>query len=204
MNIDNSTPRSDRNIGGKTEGGTEVSYTISVPQPYTPGARELTEGEANALNQIIAENLSNNLRKRLVEGRPEVRDGDTITEAARPYTAEEAQAIVDEYLADYEIGVRRAGSGERQVTDPVEREARKIAKQKAVQMVKEAGGKPADYDLGPIVDSIFDANRDLLMKEGKRIVDAARKAQENSGISLEGISLTPKAGTAPAEGGAAE
>lgn len=183
MQIADGTPRVERSIGND-----KVSFTVNVPQPYSAGARELTEGEANALNQTIAENLSNNLRKKLVEGFSEG-EGDART--TRPFTSEEAQTLVDEYLADYEIGVRRAGSGERQVTDPVEREARKIARQKAVEMIKAQGGKQADFDLGPIVDAIYEANRDLLMAEGKKIVKALEAARnKGSDLDLTAIDLT--------------
>lgn len=185
MQIDSNTPRVTRSIGGKADNGEALSFSVQVPQPYAPGPRELTEGEANALNQIVAENLSNNLRAKLVAGQTDAEGNIT-----GPHDEASAQALVDEYLAEYELGVRRAGSGERTVTDPVEREARKIAREKAKQMIKEAGGKPSDYDLGPIVDKIMEANRDVLMKEGKRIVDAATKAA--GGLDLGGISLTPK------------
>lgn len=183
MQIADGTPRVERSIGND-----KVSFTVNVPQPYAAGSRELTEGEANALNQTIAENLSNNLRKRLVEG---ITTGEGDSKTTRPYTAEEAQAAVDEYLAEYEIGVRRAGSGERQVTDPVEREARKIARQKAVELIKAQGGKQADFDLGPIVDAIFEGNRDLLMAEGKKIVKALEAAKDKgSNLDLSAIDLT--------------
>lgn len=190
MQFDSNTPRTERTIG-KTDG---PSFTVQVPQPYVPGDHVLTEGEASALNQIVAENLSNNLREKLATGQVDA-EGKVIG----PHTDETAQAVVDSYLAEYEIGVRRAGTGAARVTDPVEREARKIARAKAVQMVKEAGGKPADFDLDPIIDKIFEANKDVLMKEGKRIVDAAKKARENAegGINLEGIDLTPKAKAEP-------
>lgn len=186
MQFDNNTPRSERTIG-KNNG---PSFTVLVPQPFAAGPHELTEGEASALNQIVAENLSNNLRQKLVDG--QVDENGNVT---GPHTAESAQALVDSYLADYEIGVRRAGSGTPRVTDPVEREARKIAKQKAVQMVKDAGGKPADFDLDPIIERIFEQNREVLMKEGKRIVEANRKARENAegGIDLTGIDLSAAA-----------
>jgi len=188
MNIAEGTPRVARTIGGKTETGETRSVTVQVPQPYSAGARELTEGEASALNQIVAENLSNNLRAQIVKGQ-QVGEGDAAT--FEPYNDTTAQKLVDDYLAEYELGVRRTGTGERQVTDPVEREARKIAREKAKELIKSQGGKPSDYDLGPIVDAIFEANRDVLMKEGKRIVDAASKAQ--GGLNIEGINLTPKA-----------
>lgn len=178
MQFDSNTPRTERSIG-KTDG---PSFTVLVPQPYSAGPHELTAGEASALNQTIAENLSNNLRTKLVDGNPD--EGD------RQWTPEEAQALVDKYLEDYEIGVRRAGGGTARVTDPVEREARKIARAKAVALVKENGGKPSDYDLDPIIDQIFDANRDLLMAEGAKIVKANEKARQASdGIDLSGVSL---------------
>ena len=196
MKITNETPRVARSIGGKHETAGERRVTVQVPQPYTPGPRELSEGEASALNQIVAENLSNNLRARIVEGR-KVGEGDNAT--FEPFTDAQAQELVDSYLAEYEIGVRRAGSGERQVTDPVEREARSIARAKARQLIKDSGGKPADFDLAPIVDRIFEANKDVLMKEGKRIVDQANKAQ--GALSLEGIELVKKAASTASETG---
>lgn len=188
MQIAENTPRNKRRIGNET-----VGYEVLVPAPYVAGPHTLTEGEANALNQTVAENASNNLRKRFVEG---VLEGEGDSATRRPFTAEEAQTALDAYLDEYEIGVRRAGSGERAVTDPVEREARKIARQKATALIKEQGGKPADYDMGPIVDAIFEANKELLMKEGKKLVDAAAKAKQNAdGLDLSGVNLTP----APAE-----
>lgn len=193
MQFTSDTRRVERTIGQKDG----PNFTVNVPQPYSAGSHELTEGEANALNQTIAENLSNNLRAKLVEGK-KVEGSDPVT--YEPYTAEEAQALVDSYLEDYEIGVRRAGDGTARVTDPVEREARKIARQKAVELIKANGGKPADFDLGPLVDKIFEANKDVLMAEGKKIVKALEKARESSGgLDLAGIDLTAAAKPAEAE-----
>lgn len=195
MNITDTTPRVKRSIGGKQDStGEERRVNVNVPQPFAPGAHTLTEGEASALNQIVAENLSNNLRKQIVDGKT-VGEGESAT--TEPYTDAEAQALVDTYLAEYELGVRRAGSGEPRVTDPVEREARKIAREKAKAYIKEQGGKPSDYDLGPISDKVFEANKDVLMREGKKIVDAANKV--SGGLDLAGISLTPKAAGAADE-----
>jgi hypothetical protein len=52
--------------------------------------------------------------------------------------------------------------------------------------------------MGPIAEAIFTANKDVLMKEGKKIVDAASKV--SGGLDLSGVSLTPKATEAPAGG----
>lgn len=179
MQIADNVTRVERTIGS-AEG---PNFSVLVPQPYSAGPHELSAGEASALNQTIAENISNNLRKKLVEGNPDT---------DRPWTDAEAQAIVDAYLAEYEIGVRRAGTGTARVTDPVEREARKIARQKAVAFIRENGGKPSEFDLDPIIDQIFESNRDLLMAEGKKIVKAAEAAREKtSALDLSGVSLEP-------------
>lgn len=178
LNITAETPRRSRTIAG---------FAVLVPSPYSAG-HPLTEGEAAQLNQVLAENVSNNLRKKLEDG---YITGEGENERAVEYTAEEAQAKVDEYMTVYEPGVRTSAGGEARVTDPVEREARKIAKQKAVELVKQHGMKAKDVDLTPIVDQIFDANRDLLMAEGKKIVRAneAAKAKGDS-IDITGITLS--------------
>lgn len=199
MQFDTSTPRTTRSIGGKaTEGpsaGSSITVNVQVPQPYSAGPHELTEGEANALNQTVAENLSNNLRATVVNGCPAVeadKANGIKASDARPWTDSEVQALVDAYLRDYEIGVRRSGTGEARVTDPVEREARKIARAKANAIVKNAGGKPADYDMVELTSQIFEANRELLMTEGKIIADTLEAARASSdGLSVEGITLPP-------------
>jgi len=186
LNITDETPKVGRTIAG---------FNLTVPSPYLPG-HPLTEGEAKQLNQVLAENVSNNLRKKLDDGKI-VGEGDAEENVA--YTLEEAQALVDQYMQTYEPGVRTA-SGEPRVTDPVEREARKIARAKAVELVKQHGMKAKDVDLTPIVDQIFDLNKDVLMKEAKKIVAAQEAAKKQSdAISLDGINLA-----APAEEEAAE
>ena len=185
LNITAETPRKARTIAG---------FNVSVPAPYFVG-HALTEGEANQLNQVLAENVSNNLRKKLEDGKVV---GEGADEQAAEYTPEEAQAKVDEYMLVYEPGVRTS-SGETRVTDPVEREARKIAKAKAVELVKQHGMKAKDVDLTPIIDQIFEANKELLMTEGKKIVRANEAAKaKGDGIDITGINLQPVNGT-PAE-----
>lgn len=180
MDIANDTPRTERTING---------LTVSVPQPYAVG-QPLDEAMAAMLNQTFAENISNNTRAQLKAGYVASEGAE-----AQPHTNETAQAVIDAYIAEYTPGVRRGGSGEARVTDPVEREARKIARQKAVELVKANGGKTSDFDMGELTSKVFEANRDLLMAEGKKIVKAleAAKGKTEDGLDLGGISLTPKA-----------
>ncbi len=169
-----------------------AGISFSMPAPYLVG-HALTEGEANQLNQVLAENVLNNLRKKINEG---VTEGEGENAVTREYSEDEVQALVDEYLAGYEMGVRRQGEA-KVVVDPVEREARKIAKEKAKDLIKQQGGKPADYDLEPIIDHIFEANRDFLLAEGKKIVKANQAAKDKAATLGEGLDLA--AFTKPAE-----
>lgn len=199
MNITDTTPRNARQIGGKRPAdskfapGTEVAFTLQVPAPITLET-PLTEGMVAVLNQTLAENVSNNLRAKLLAGKTE---GEGDAAKTRELTEAEAQALVDSYVAEYEFGVRRAGNGEPRVTDPVEKEARSIAREKAKELVAQAGAKQSDVDMAQITNQVFDANKDYLMAEAKKIVDS--RAKKSAGITLEGINLTPKAAAAPAE-----
>jgi hypothetical protein len=176
MQLPENTPRATRTIAG---------IEVSVPVPFAVG-QPLTEATAAMLNQTFAENISNNLRKTLNDGfLPEGAAEGTDPTA---YTSETAQPLIDKYVTEYEPGVRRGGSGEARVTDPVEREARKIARQKAVEVVKAQGGKPADFDMGELTNRIFDANKELLMAAGKKVVAELEKAKaKGNDISVDGL-----------------
>lgn len=184
MQIDPNAPRAERTIS---------DIKVLVPQPYAAG-QPLTEATAAILNQTLAENVSNNLRAKLALGHVATEGGE-----AQPHTSESAQKVVDTYLEAYEPGVKRGGGGGApRVTDPVEKEARAIAKAKATEIVKARGLKPADVNMGEITDKLFEGNKDQLMKAAKRIVDARTKTQADSGLSLDGIDFGA-AGEAPAE-----
>lgn len=198
MNIQDGTATRQRSIGGKTDTGTEVSFLVNVPTPYLTG-HVCSEGESAILNQVLAENVSNNLRAKLLAG---VSEGTGDSATTRAFTETEAQALVDEYVASYEPGVRRGGGGEPRVTDPVEKEARAISREKAKEFVTSQGGKPKDYDMGSIASAIFEANRDTLMSAAKKIVDQRNK--NAGGINLDGISLTPASSETPADDSGAD
>lgn len=173
------TPRHARTIGSKDG----PSFTVQVPAPFAAGPITLTEGQAATLNQSLAENVSNNLRSKLVEGQTD--DDGNVT---APHTDETAQALVDEYVSGYQFGGRKGGGGTR-VTDPVEREARKLARQAATQLVKDQGLKVGDVDMKPLVEQIFEQNREALMAQGAEIVEASKAT---SGLKLEGLEVAKK------------
>lgn len=168
MQFPENTETRDRQIG---------DFLLQVPQPYAEG-QTMTAGEAAALNQVLAENTSNNLRAKLKAG---VTEGDTT----RPYTDAEAQALVTEYLGEYEMGVRSGGG---RISDPIEREARRLAMEKAKDLVKSKGRKIKDVDIQAIADTIYDNNVEALTKAAKTLVAAQSKASaaaDELGASIE-------------------
>jgi len=167
MQIDSNTPRADRLIGG---------IKVSVPQPYAEGY-VVTAGEAQMLNQTLAENFSNNLRKRVTEF--------VEAEGAEPRiaTSEEAQAIVDAYAGEYQPGVRRTGTGGgRQNLDPVEKEMRSIARESLTNLLKSQGIKRNEVNFDDLLEQVLTENADALRAKATKIV-AAR--QKNSADDLD-------------------
>jgi hypothetical protein len=181
MQIEANTPRVERTI---------ADFKVQVPQPYAAG-QPLTEATAAILNQTFSENISNNTRAKLALGH--VPEGSPEGTEATPHTAESAQALIDRYVEQYEPGVRRGGSGVARVTDPVEKEARNIAKDKARELVKARGLKPADVNLSEIADKVYEANKDALTAAAKKIVAARTKGSSDDGLQLDGLFDSPEA-----------
>lgn len=94
----------------KTRSVTIAGESVTLPEPFAEG-HTCTANEAQALNQVFAENVRNNLANQ-VKARA---DG------------EDPQSIVDSYIKTYEFGVRSGGGG--RSADPVEREAMNIARE---------------------------------------------------------------------------
>jgi hypothetical protein len=93
---------------------TIAGQSFVVNLRYTAG-HILTEGEAAALNQTFCENVRNNMAKKVKDG--------------------SGQDEVSTYANEYEFTVAGVAS-ERKVFDPIEREARKIARVLVADKVK--------------------------------------------------------------------
>lgn len=98
--------------------------TFSVPNPYEVG-QVITAGEADALNQVLHENIRNNLAKQAKAG--------TLS-----------QAEVDAYADKYEFGVRTGGGGGGP-RDPIKARAMDIARDKVKAALGKTGKKISDY-----------------------------------------------------------
>lgn len=137
------------------------SKTFQIPKPF-PEGHVCTLSEAGVLNQILAENTRNNWAARI---KKDVEEG-TFDQA-------KMQAEIDEYLENYEFGVRRG----RGPSDPVEREALNMAKETVKTAIREKGYKLADIDtsrINELAEEAVAANPDF-MKEAKRRVDQRTK-----------------------------
>ncbi len=106
---------------------------FEAPDRYTEG-HTLTEREANVLNQTLHENLRNNFSKR-------VKDAGDDQEKIAALAGEFA-----EYASSYEFGVRIAGGGGAARRDPVETEARKLARAAINEAIAAKGQKVKDVD----------------------------------------------------------
>lgn len=148
--------------------------TFEISAPYAEG-HTVNAAEANVLNQTRAENIGNNVRKR-VDDALKIED-----EAERNAALAKVQEDVAKYDAEY---VFNMSSGRTTIsTTPEEREARKIAKAVLTRKLKEAGttfkaykdDKGEDYveeKLATIMEM------DAVKKEAARAVAEAKKAQE--------------------------
>ncbi len=134
---------------------------FNIPKPYAEG-HVCTNSEAGVLNQILAENTRNNWSGRV---KKEVEEG-TFDQA-------KMQAEIDEYLENYDFGLRRG----RGPSDPVEREALNMSKEIVRNALREKGYKLADVaaeDINRLAEEAIAANPDIT-KEAKRRVDQRTK-----------------------------
>jgi hypothetical protein len=184
MEYSNETPRVSRTIAG---------IEVQVIAPYAAG-HVVTDGEAAMLNQTLAENFSNNLRTKLEKFVPEGSPEGTEPRAA---TAEEAQAIVDQYAGVYQPGVRRTGSGGGAVRlDPIEKEMKAIATQKLSDLLREKKLTRKQVKFDELLQTLLTNNADALRAAATKIVKARN---QNTGGDLDLSAVDFGAAAAPSE-----
>lgn len=146
--------------------------TITCPQPYEPG-HSITEAEAKTLNQVFSENVRNNTAAKIKKVKEE--GGDLAA----------ALAEAEQYANAYEFSMPSAGGGTRRVMDPVEREARSIARDLIKQRLEEQGRKLKDVDKEKLEAKIEEvsANEDVLKLARKRVSERKKLAD----VGLQGL-----------------
>lgn len=155
---------------------------FNVPVRYEEG-HELTAGEASALNQTYHENIRNNLAKKVKEAK----EAGTFDVAA-------FQATVDAYAAEYQFGVRTAGTGA--TRDPVMAEAMRIAKKQLAELIKKSGKKMTDYETSAINESakkLLDRTPEIMELAKQRVAEQQALASSDLGDLLSGLTEKPPA-----------
>lgn len=144
------------------------SFEISAP--YAAG-HALTEAEAKTLNQVRSENIGNNLREKIKE----------LIEAGK---LDDARALVAEKDATYEFTLASASGTSSRALDPVEREARALAKEIVKAKLAEQGKKwnvaPEGYDKDTWAAKLEEnvekfAATEQVLAEAKKAVNAKQK-----------------------------
>ena len=147
-----------------TKTKTIAGVPFEISQPYEAG-HALTEAEAKVLNQTRSENIGNNCRKKVVE----------LIEAD---DAKGAQAHVAQYDKEYEFTLAVVGASRK--LDPVEKEARAIARESIKAKLAAEGRKLKDIDKERLAEVIAEVSeRDAVVKEAKKRVAARNKASED-------------------------
>ena len=160
------------------------SYTIqkgvfSVPMPYIEG-HICTGGEADALNQTLAENVRNNLATKLDEKMSALSDEERRTLATlNPELYAQLQAEVDGYVEGYEFG-RRSGGG--RIADPIEAEAMRLATTAIRGAITAKGLKIKEIG----AERINELARDLLERDAT-IRERAKTLVEMRSTAVKGI-----------------
>ena len=139
---------------------------ISVAQPFEEG-HVLTAIEAAKLNQTFADAIRTPLMAKLTRLKEVAKNEDKEVDVAA------ATADFQSYANEYEFSER----GTRSVVDPVEVEARKIAKDQVLTAIRDKGGKVRDYSSEQIdayVTKVLE-NRPQIREEAERRVNSTRQ-----------------------------
>lgn len=143
---------------------------FTIPQPFEAG-HVCTEGEARALNQLLAENVRNNMAAKVKAGTA---------------TADDVLA----YAKGYEFSVASVPQAK---LDPVENECRKLARAAIKAELGKQGVKLEQVDEGALAEEIL---RVAAMPEIRKVAEGivnARKKSANIQLGSLGIGGAPAA-----------
>lgn len=158
----------------ETKNITVQGVKMEVPQPFAEG-HPLTDAEAQALNQVLAENLRNNFATRIRNAK------DEAEKAGKEYNPDTSalQAEMNEYVGEYEFGAKRTGGTSTAHLDPVEKEMQNMAKQAIKTAIQAKGLRIKDVPkdkMDAFVDQYMQKNYEALHKNASVIVEAREGA----------------------------
>lgn len=155
-----------------TKSITIQGLSFDVSAPYNEG-HTLTEPEARALNQVRAENIRNNMARKVKDAK------ETHGETLPDNVIKELTDEVAEYDANYEFTLASTG-GSTRTLNPVEREARAIARTALRAKLKQENRRVLKKDEEPeregdVTKDAFDEAVEKIA-EREDVVKAAQKA----------------------------
>lgn len=151
--------------------------SLNAIAPFKEG-HVVTANEAAVLNQTLAENLRNNFAS-TVSDLVEAAGGDHSK-----VDVNDLQKAFDQYIKNYEFGVRKGGGF---TGDPVAKEARSIAKETAKALLKKKGHKLADVpaeQMDALIEKILASKPEIVQIAQKRV---AERQGVVSGLDLSDI-----------------
>jgi hypothetical protein len=177
-------------------------HSFSFPTRYEEG-QALTANEASALDQLRFENVRNNQASVLRAAAGVTKEDSTEAAAAKVKALDldaptgengdqpSLRQQVEAYAASYQFGQRSARSSE--PTDPVEREAHRLAKEQIATALRKKGAKAKDIPAEKMEAMVKNlASRDDIVKEAQRRVKA------KSNIGADELNLDELVGEAEA------
>jgi hypothetical protein len=163
-----------------TIAGNKFEVPEAVLAKFTVGYTLATEGEASTMRQVLVENLRNNFANKV---KKELNGSDTLSDEA----AQRLQAEFNEYANSYSFGVRAVGTGSGRITDPLEREMLKLAKDDiAKAFYAKHKERLKGEQLTEAATKLLEARHDDYAKRAKRILTE----RERAGLeTLEAVGL---------------
>lgn len=183
--------------------------TFEIAAPYAAG-HTLNEAESSVLNQTFLENIRNNVAGKIKAAKDAWADAhggseegfslDTVMVAGEGDTQISLRQSLTNYAESYEFGIRVARTSE--PVDPVEREARVIAREVINEKLRKAGTKRKD-----VSDEAYEEALKLYAKQPSIVKEATRRVKARTDIgadeldiaSLTGGGQSPTEGQATAE-----
>lgn len=163
--------------------------TFEIAAPYVAG-HVLNEAEASVLNQTYLENIRNNAAGRIKAAKEAAEKAGTSFSLDAPIGGEGEDAgkslrqLISEYATTYEFGVRVARNSE--PADPVEREARVIAREAISAKLRQSNVKRKD-----IADEAFEQALAKLAASDNVLAEARRRVDARNSIGLDELGLSP-------------
>lgn len=160
---------------------------FEIKAPYAAG-HPLNEAEASVLNQTFLENVRNNSAGKIKAAKEVAEKAGTVFSVDTFLVGEGAEQVtlrqsLQAYADAYEFGVRTARTSE--PVDPVQREARAIAKEALAAAMKAKGIKRKD-----LTDEQYEAAVAQHAASDKVQKEANRRQKAKADLGLESLGLT--------------